>query len=70
MELEIEIENNEHLIAQREKGIEEIEQTIVEINELFRDLATMVHDQGFMLGMWIKWIYVFVKVASLMFGNA
>jgi t-SNARE complex subunit (syntaxin) len=51
MDLAIEIETNEQLIAQREKGIEEIEQTIVEINELFRDLATMVHEQGFMLGM-------------------
>lgn len=51
MELEMDIESNEHLIAQREKGIEEIERTIIEINDLFRDLGSLVHEQGYMLGM-------------------
>lgn len=46
-----ELEYNESMITQREDEILEIEQGISELNEIFRDLGTMVHEQGSMLGM-------------------
>ncbi|KAG0368772.1 hypothetical protein BGZ54_001196 [Gamsiella multidivaricata] len=44
-----ELEYNESMITQREGEILEIEQGITELNEIFRDLGTMVHEQGNML---------------------
>lgn len=44
-----ELEFNEQIIAERERGIQEIEGTLVEVNEIFRDLATIVAEQGDML---------------------
>ena len=48
--LDHEIEYNEALIADRETSIVEIEQAINEVNEIFRDLGTMVNDQQGMIG--------------------
>ena len=45
-----EIEYNESLIAEREGEIREIEQGINELNEIFRDLGTLVTEQQSMLG--------------------
>ncbi|KAI9033271.1 t-SNARE, partial [Hyaloraphidium curvatum] len=47
--LDYEIEYNESLIAERERDIKEIEKSIVEVNEIFRDLGTMVNEQQYML---------------------
>lgn len=44
-----EVEYQEQLIQEREGEIEEIEQGITELNEIFRDLATIVTDQGSMI---------------------
>jgi len=41
--------SNDAVIAQREREIEEIAQGIIELSDLFRDLQTMVIDQGTML---------------------
>lgn len=41
-----EIEFNESLITERETEIQNIEQGITELNEIFRDLGTMVNEQG------------------------
>ncbi|KAI7818031.1 t-SNARE [Gamsiella multidivaricata] len=49
-----ELEYNESMITQREGEILEIEQGITELNEIFRDLGTMVHEQGNMLAVLIK----------------
>ncbi|KNC48566.1 syntaxin [Thecamonas trahens ATCC 50062] len=40
------IEFNEVLIAEREHDIAEIEATISDVNEIFRDLSTLVNEQG------------------------
>jgi syntaxin 7 len=45
-----EIEYNEQLIEEREHEIQGIEQGITELNEIFKDLATIVTEQGSMLG--------------------
>jgi t-SNARE complex subunit (syntaxin) len=45
-----EIELNEQLIEEREQEIQGIEQGILELNEIFRDLATIVLEQGSSLG--------------------
>jgi syntaxin 7 len=45
-----EIEFNEQLIEEREQEIQGIEQGILELNEIFRDLATIVVEQGSALG--------------------
>lgn len=41
-----EIEFNESLIEERESEIQNIEAGITEVNEIFRDLATMIGEQG------------------------
>lgn len=47
--LEADIAFNDAIIAEREEDIKEIEQTIGEVNEIFRDLASIVNEQGDML---------------------
>lgn len=41
-----EIAFNEAIIEERELGIQEIQQKIGEVNEIFKDLAVLVHEQG------------------------
>lgn len=50
MLLDNEIAFNEAIIEEREHGIQEIQQQIGEVNEIFKDLAVMVHEQGTMIG--------------------
>ena len=45
-----EIVFNEAIIEEREQGIHEIQQQIGEVNEIFKDLAVLVHEQGSMIG--------------------
>lgn len=45
-----EIAFNEAIIEEREQGIHEIQQQIGEVNEIFKDLAVLVHEQGAMIG--------------------
>lgn len=44
-----EVDFQESLIIERESEIRNIEQSVGELNELFRDVAHMVHEQGSML---------------------
>ncbi|XP_027909116.1 syntaxin-22 isoform X1 [Vigna unguiculata] len=44
--LDNEIAFNEAIIEEREQGIQEIHQQIGEVNEIFKDLAVLVHEQG------------------------
>lgn len=48
--LDSEISFNEAIIEEREQGIQEIQHTIGEVNEIFKDLAVLVHEQGTMIG--------------------
>lgn len=41
-----EVDFQESLIVERESEIRNIEQSVGELNELFRDVAHMVHEQG------------------------
>ncbi|KAK0635681.1 t-SNARE [Bombardia bombarda] len=43
------LQSNDHVISQREREIEDIAQGIIALSDLFRDLQTMVIDQGTML---------------------
>ena len=45
-----EIVFNEAIIEEREQGIQEIQQQIGEVNEIFKDLAVLVHEQGTIIG--------------------
>ncbi|XVE62282.1 hypothetical protein DITRI_Ditri06bG0105500 [Diplodiscus trichospermus] len=47
--LENEITFNEAIIEERDQGIKEIQQQISEVNEIFKDLAVLVHEQGAMI---------------------
>ncbi|CAN0842855.1 SYP22 [Linum grandiflorum] len=47
--LDNEISFNEAIIEEREQGIHEISQQIGEVNEIFKDLAVLVHEQGTMI---------------------
>lgn len=44
-----EVDFQENLIIEREGEIRQIEQSVGELNELFRDVATIVREQGDML---------------------
>jgi len=44
------VQYNENLIAERYEDVKSIEQDVMEINEIFRDLAVMVDDQGEKMG--------------------
>ncbi|KAI3967200.1 hypothetical protein MKX01_042785 [Papaver californicum] len=46
LQLENEIVFNEAIIEEREQGIQEIQNEIGEIHEIFKDLAVLVHEQG------------------------
>lgn len=48
--LDNEIIFNEAIIEEREQGIQEIQQQIDQVNEIFKDLAVLVHDQGVVIG--------------------
>ena len=50
LQLENEVVFNEAIIEEREQGIQEIQQQIGEVNEIFKDLAVLVHEQGVMIG--------------------
>lgn len=41
-----EVDFQSNLIIEREAEIRQIEQSVGELNDLFRDVATMVHEQG------------------------
>ncbi|CAK9166188.1 unnamed protein product [Ilex paraguariensis] len=45
-----EIAFNEAIIEEREQGIEDIQDQIGEANEIFKDLAVLVHEQGVVIG--------------------
>ncbi|PIA58651.1 hypothetical protein AQUCO_00500537v1 [Aquilegia coerulea] len=47
--LDNEIVFNEAIIEEREQGIQEIQQQIGEVNDIFKDLAVLVHEQGVMI---------------------
>ncbi|KAE8679559.1 Syntaxin-21 [Hibiscus syriacus] len=47
--LDNEIAFNEAIIDEREQGLQEIQQQIGEVNEIFKDLAVLVHEQGTMI---------------------
>jgi len=46
LQVENELDFNEAIIAEREQGIVEIESTMREVNEIFKDLSTIVYEQG------------------------
>ncbi|KAF8729739.1 hypothetical protein HU200_017706 [Digitaria exilis] len=50
LQLDNEIVFNEAIIEEREQAIQEIQQQIGEVHEVFKDLATLVHAQGVIIG--------------------
>jgi hypothetical protein len=60
--LDNEIAFNEAIIEEREQGIQEIQQQIGEVNEIFKDLAVLVHEQGTMIGnlFLLSFLYLFI----------
>ena len=48
--LDNEISFNEAMIDEREQGIKDIEEQIGQANEIFKDLAVLVHEQGVVIG--------------------
>lgn len=49
VQLESEVVFNEAIIDEREQGIKDIQQQIGEVNDIFKDLAVLVHEQGVMI---------------------
>ena len=45
-----EISFNEAIIDEREQGIRDIQDQIGQANEIFKDLAVLVHEQGVVIG--------------------
>jgi len=48
--LDNEIAFNEAIIEEREQGVREIQGQVGEVNEIFKDLAVLIHDQGVVIG--------------------
>jgi syntaxin 7 len=48
--LDSEIEITERIIQERDEDLEGLERSILEVNEIFRDLGTIVHEQQFLFG--------------------
>ena len=47
--LDHEIAFNEALISERESDLLSVEKSVAQVNEIFRDLGTLVHEQQYML---------------------
>lgn len=43
---------NETIIEEREQGIKEINEQIGQANDIFKDLAVLVHEQGVVIGIY------------------
>jgi syntaxin 7 len=50
LQLDNEIVCNEAIIEEREQATQEIQGQIGEVHEIFKDLATLVHSQGVVIG--------------------
>ena len=50
LQLDNEIVFNEAIIEERDQAIQDIQQQIGEVHEAFKDLATLVHSQGGIIG--------------------
>lgn len=48
-QVDAQIDYNSALIEERDQGIQDIQQQIAEVGEIFQDLAVLVHDQGAVL---------------------
>lgn len=49
VQLENEVSFNEAIIEERDQGIKEIQNQISEVNEIFKDLAVLVNEQGIVI---------------------
>lgn len=58
LQLESEIVFNEAIIEEREQSIQDIQQQIDEVNEVFKDLVTLVHAQGVIIGKFYIAFYI------------
>jgi syntaxin 7 len=63
--LDNEIVYNETVIEEREHAIEEIQGQISEVHEIFKDLATLVHSQGVVIG---KYYIVELYISCPIYG--
>ncbi|KAK2972868.1 hypothetical protein RJ640_028396 [Escallonia rubra] len=53
LQLENEIIFNEAVIEERDQGIREVQEQIGEVNEIFKDLAVLVREQGVMIDLFV-----------------
>lgn len=57
LQLDNEIVYNEAIIEEREQAIQDIQEQIGEVHEIFKDLATLVHSQGVVIGKYYIVLY-------------
>jgi t-SNARE complex subunit (syntaxin) len=50
MALQMELEQDNELLENRVAHMRQLENDILDINDIFRDLGTMVHEQGDVIG--------------------
>jgi hypothetical protein len=65
LQLDNEILYNETITEEREQAIEEIQGQIGEVHEIFKDLATLVHSQGVVIG---KYYIVELYISRPIYG--
>ena len=68
LQLDNEVVFNEAIIEERELAIQEIQQQIGEVHEAFKDLATLVHAQGVIIGMF--YIIFYTVLLFCLLANA
>jgi Syntaxin len=73
--LDNEIAFNEAIIEERDQGMQEIQNQIGEVNEIFKDLAVLVHEQGAVIGLYFFsfsyfpfFLFNYVHFLILLFG--
>ena len=49
--LQVEYEETLLAIQERDDAMRELEQGVLQVNEIFKDMAQLVHDQGDLIGM-------------------
>jgi syntaxin 7 len=65
--LDNEIAFNEAIIEERDQGILEIQNQIGEVNEIFKDLAVLVHEQGAVIGLYFFHLVIFLFFYLILF---
>lgn len=56
------LEFEQELLIEREHRIQQIESDILDVNQLMRELGALVHEQGSIVGQFLKFFFCFLDL--------